>query len=395
MTGTEDVLEQLSEDEADFVRVVRRFVDQDVIPAVHDIEARNEYPAAFVDTMKKLGVYGMQIPSDYSDSTSSTACFALVTEELARGWMSLAGAVGGHAVMGFIINAFGTDEQRDRLLPPMSTGELRAAMALTEPQGGSDLQAIRTVAKQVDGGYLLNGTKMWITNARHAGVLGVLCKTDPAADPRHRGISILFVPSDTQGVSIPRDLPKLGYRGVESCEVVFDNAFVPAEHLLGGEEGQGFSQMMRGLEVGRIQVAARSVGVAQAALDASVGYAATRETFGVPIWQHQSIGNYLADMATQVLAARVTVMHAARKFDRGERCDLEAGIAKVFASESGLRVAEMALRLHGSAGYSTEYDVERYFRDAPLMIIGEGTNEIQRNLIARRLMRAATVQNKD
>jgi len=388
MTGTEDVLEQLSEDEADFVRVVRRFVDQDVIPEVHDIEARNEYPAAFIDTMKKLGVYGMQIPADYSDSTSSTACFALVTEELARGWMSLAGAVGGHAVMGFIINAFGTDEQRDRLLPAMSTGELRAAMALTEPQGGSDLQAIRTVAKQVEGGYLLNGTKMWITNARHAGVLGVLCKTDPAADPRHRGISILLVPSDTQGVSIPRDLPKLGYRGVESCEVVFDNAFVPAEHLLGPEEGHGFSQMMRGLEVGRIQVAARSVGVAQAALDASVRYAATRETFGVPIWQHQSIGNYLADMATQVLAARVTVMHAARKFDRGERCDLEAGIAKVFASESGLRVAEMALRLHGSAGYSTEYDVERYFRDAPLMIIGEGTNEIQRNLIARRLMQA-------
>ena len=389
MTGTEDVLEQLSEDEADFVRVVRRFVDHDVIPEVHDIEARNEYPAAFIDTMKKLGVYGMQIPADYSDSTSSTACFALVTEELARGWMSLAGAVGGHAVMGFIINAFGTEEQRDRLLPAMSTGELRAAMALTEPQGGSDLQAIRTVAKQVEGGYLLNGTKMWITNARHAGVLGVLCKTDPAADPRHRGISILLVPSDTQGVSIPRDLPKLGYRGVESCEVVFDNAFVPAEHLLGPEEGHGFSQMMRGLEVGRIQVAARSVGVAQAALDASVRYSATRETFGVPIWQHQSIGNYLADMATQVLAARVTVMHAARKFDRGERCDLEAGIAKVFASESGLRVAEMALRLHGSAGYSTEYDVERYFRDAPLMIIGEGTNEIQRNLIARRLMQAA------
>ena len=389
MTGTEDVLEQLSEDEADFVRVIRRFVDQDVIPTAHGMEARNEYPEDCIEKMKKLGIYGMQIPAPYSDSTASTACFALVTEELARGWMSLAGAVGGHAVMGFIISVFGTQQQRDRLLPDMSTGQLRAAMALTEPQGGSDLQAISTVAKKVDGGYLLNGTKVWITNARRAGVLGVLCKTDPLADPRHHGISVLLVPSSTQGMSVLRDLPKLGYRGVESCEVVFDNAFVPSEHLLGGVEGQGFSQMMRGLEVGRIQVAARSVGVAQAALDASVDYARTRETFGVPIWQHQSIGNYLSDMAMQVLAARVTVMPAARKFDRGERCDLEAGIAKVFASESGLRVAEMALRLHGSAGYSTEYDVERYFRDAPLMIIGEGTNEIQRNLIARRLMRSA------
>jgi alkylation response protein AidB-like acyl-CoA dehydrogenase len=259
-------------------------------------------------------------------------------------------------------------------------------MALTEPGGGSDLQAMRTTARRDGDEYVVNGAKTWITNARRAGLVAVLCKTDPAAVPPHKGISILLA-EHGPGFSVSRDLPKLGYKGVESCELAFDNFRVPAANLLGGTEGQGFAQMMRGLEIGRIQVASRALGVGQAALEDSLNYAQQREAFGKPIWEHESVGNYLADMATKLEAARQLTRYAARRYDSGDRADMEAGMAKLFASETAMEIALDAVRIHGGYGYSTEFDVERYFRDAPLMIVGEGTNEIQRNLIARQLVK--------
>jgi alkylation response protein AidB-like acyl-CoA dehydrogenase len=302
--------------------------------------------------------------------------------------MSLAGAMGGHSVVARLLARYGTPEQQERWLPRMATGEVRAAMALTEPSGGSDLQDIRTraVRRADEEGphYVVDGSKTWITNARHAGLIATLVKTDPEAQPRHAGISILLV--EPGQVEVSRDLPKLGYRGVESCELAFAGSRVPATALLGGEEGHGFAQFMAGLELGRVQVAARAVGVAQAALDDALAYAQQRETFGKPIWEHQSVGNLLADMATKVHAARLLVLDAAAGIDAGRRSDLEAGMAKLYASEACMQVALDAMRIHGATGYSAEIDVERYFRDAPLMIVGEGTNEIQRNVIVRRLI---------
>jgi alkylation response protein AidB-like acyl-CoA dehydrogenase len=376
----------LTEEESSIVATVRDFVDREVRPAARDLEHADTYPEAFIERMKAMGVFGLAIPEPYGDVRVSTPCYALVTEELARGWMSLAGAMGGHTVVAKLILTAGTEEQRRRYLPRLATGELRATMALTEPGGGSDLQAMRTVARRAGDAYVINGAKTWITNARRSGLVALLCKTDPAARPAHRGISILLV-EKVPGFTISRDLPKLGYKGVESCELSFDDCQVPADALLGGVEGQGFAQMMRGLEVGRIQVAARATGVARAAFDDALRYAQQRESFGKPIWQHQSIGNYLADMATKLTAARQLVLHAARRVDAGERSDLEAGMAKLFASETAMEIALNAVRIHGGYGYSTEFDVERYFRDAPLMIVGEGTNEIQRDVIVRQLIR--------
>jgi isovaleryl-CoA dehydrogenase len=299
--------------------------------------------------------------------------------------MSLAGAMGGHTVVAKLIQDYGTAQQKDRYLPRMATGELRATMALTEPGGGSDLQAMRTTAQRDAGRYVVSGSKMWISNARTSGLIALLCKTDPAARPAHTGISILLA-EPGPGFTVSRDLPKLGYKGIESCELSFDGFGVPATALLGEREGEGFAQMMRGLEIGRIQVASRAVGVGRAALEDALRYAQQRESFGKPIWQHQSVGNYLADMATKLTAARQLVLHAARRFDAGQRADMEAGMAKLFASEAAMQIALDAVRIHGGYGYSTEFDVERYFRDAPLMIVGEGTNEIQRNVIVRQLI---------
>jgi alkylation response protein AidB-like acyl-CoA dehydrogenase len=299
--------------------------------------------------------------------------------------MSLAGAMGGHTVVAKLVQWYGTDEQKDAYLPRMATGELRATMALTEPGGGSDLQAMTTVARREGDKYVINGSKTWISNARHSQLIALLCKTDPNANPAHHGISILLVEKGP-GLTVSRDLPKLGYKGIESCELAFDDFVVPCSTLLGAHEGRGFAQMMHGLEVGRIQVASRAVGVARAAFEDALKYAQERETFGVPIWKHQSIGNYLADMVTKLTAARQLVQHAAAVFDSGRRADLEAGMAKLFASETALQICVDAIRIHGGYGYSTEFDVERYFRDAPLMIVGEGTNEIQRDVITRQLI---------
>ncbi len=378
-------LSDLSPDEADIVAVVHGWVENSVRPAARDLEHANAYPAELIETMKRLGVYGLVIPQAYGGSEVSTACFALVTEELARGWMSLAGAMGGHSVVARLITRFGTGEQKDTWLPRMATGQVRAAMALTEPAGGSDLQAIRTRATPAGDGYRLDGVKTWITNARAAGVTAVLCKTDLDAVPGSRGISIVLA-APGPGFTVSRDLPKLGYKGVESCELVFDGYQCPAGALLGGRQGQGFAQMMDGLELGRIQVAARAVGVARAALEDSLRYAQQRETLGQPIWRHQAVGHRLADMATQVEAARLLTTRAAAALDTGRRSDLEAGMAKLFASEVCLQVTADAIRVHGGYGYSADFDIERYYRDAPLMVVGEGTNDIQRNVIIRQLI---------
>jgi alkylation response protein AidB-like acyl-CoA dehydrogenase len=302
--------------------------------------------------------------------------------------MSLAGAMGGHTVVAKLLTLFGTPEQKRKYLPPMATGELRATMALTEPGGGSDLQSMTTTAlpnRDDPDTLVVNGSKTWISNARRSGLIALLAKTDPNATPRHQGISVLLV-EHGPGLTVSRDLPKLGYKGVESCELAFDGFRVPVSAVLGGVTGQGFSQMMKGLETGRIQVAARALGVATAALADALEYAQQRESFGQPIWKHQAVGHYLADMATKLTAARQLTRYAAQRYDSGERCDMEAGMAKLFASEVAMEIALNAVRIHGGYGYSTEYDVERYFRDAPLMIVGEGTNEIQRNVIAAQLV---------
>ncbi|MBB6373356.1 alkylation response protein AidB-like acyl-CoA dehydrogenase [Pseudonocardia eucalypti] len=377
----------LSAEEQAVVDTVRDFVDRDVRPVARELEHANEYPEKLIEQMKALGIFGLAIPEPWGEAPVSMPCYALVTAELARGWMSLAGAMGGHTVVAKLLLQFGTDSQRDRYLPKMATGEIRATMALTEPGGGSDLQAMTTTARrQDDGGYLVNGSKTWITNSRRSQLIALLCKTDPAASPKHSGISILLV-EHGPGLTVSRDLPKLGYKGVESCELSFDDHRAGPDALLGGVEGKGFGQMMKGLETGRIQVASRALGVGRAAFDDALRYAQERESFGKPIWQHQSIGNYLADMGTKLTAARELILYAARRYDAGQRVDMEAGMAKLFASEVAMEVALNAVRIHGGYGYSTEFDVERYFRDAPLMIVGEGTNEIQRNVIAAQLVK--------
>ncbi len=376
----------LSTEEQAVIDTVADFVDRKVRPVVRDMEHGNTYPGKLIEQMKELGIFGLAIPGPWGEVPVSMPCYALVTAELARGWMSLAGAMGGHTVVAKLLLAFGTREQQDRYLPGMATGEIRATMALTEPGGGSDLQAMTTCARKDGEFYVVNGSKTWISNARRSRLIALLCKTDPGAQPRHMGISILLV-EHGPGLTVSRDLPKLGYKGVESCEIAFADYRAPADALLGGVEGRGFAQMMKGLETGRIQVASRALGVARAAFDDALRYAQQRESFGQPIWKHQSIGNYLADMATKVTAARQLILHAAERFDAGQRCDMEAGMAKLFASEVAMQVALDAVRIHGGYGYSTEYDVERYFRDAPLMIVGEGTNEIQRNVIAAQLVK--------
>ncbi len=375
----------LPETEQIVVDTVHAFVDRDIKPHVRELEHANEYPHKMIEQMKELGIFGLAIPEEFGGTAVSTPCYVHVTEELARGWMSLAGAMGGHTVVSKLILAFGTPAQKARYLPRMATGEVRATMALTEPGGGSDLQAMRTAAVQDGGDYLVNGSKMWITNARRSQLIALMCKTDPSAQPAHHGISILLI-EHGPGLTVSKDLPKLGYKGVESCELTFDDYRTPVGSLLGPTEGQGFAQMMKGLETGRIQVASRALGVARAAFEDALQYAQERESFGKPIWMHQSIGNYLADMATKLTAARQLTLFAAERLDAGQRCDMEAGMAKLFASETAMEIALNAVRIHGGYGYSTEFDVERYFRDAPLMIVGEGTNEIQRNVIARQLV---------
>jgi alkylation response protein AidB-like acyl-CoA dehydrogenase len=383
----------LTDDESTMVALTRDFIEKRVKPRVRELEESDTYPEAFIEEMKQLGFFGLVVPAAYGGVDVGTVAFARITEELARGWMSLAGAIGGHSVISFLIAQFGTDDQRQRYLPRMATGELRATMALTEPSGGSDLQNMRTFAVRDGDSWVISGSKTWISNAAHSGLFGLLCKTDRSAVPAHRGISVMLV-EPGPGLEVGPKIPKLGYRGIEACTVSFDDMRVPVEAVLGGEPDRGWVRMMRGLELGRIQVAARALGVGQAALEAAVAYAQVRESFGKPIWQHQSVGNLIADMATKMRAARLLTLDAAERLDAGVRCDLEAGMAKLFASETAMQVTVDAMRVHGGYGYSRELDVERYFRDAPLMVLGEGTNEIQRNVIAAQIIARDAVNER-
>ncbi len=376
----------------EIVAAVRRFVERDVFPIASELEHRNEYPHALVERMKELGLFGATIPQEYGGLGLDYTTYAMVVEELCRGWMSLSGVLNTHLILAFLLNAHGTDDQKRRYLPALASGEHRGALCLTEPHAGSDVQRIRTTAVRKGDTYVLNGTKMFITNARTATLYATAAKTDRNADPPYKGIS-MFVVEKGPGVTVSRDIAKLGYKGVETCEVCFEDCTVPASNLIGGKEGEGFRHVMSGLEVGRINIAARAVGVARAAFECAIRYSQQREAFGKPICQHQAIQLKLADMATKIEAARLLTHHAlpishhaAAKKDRGERCDLEAGMAKLFASETCEEVSLDAMRILGGYGYTQEFPVERYYRDAPLMIIGEGTNEIQRLVIARQLL---------
>ena len=377
----------LEETRSQIVAMVREFVRRDVLPVAQGLEAEDVYPQELVDQMAEMGLFGITVSQEYGGLGLDYVTFALIFEELSKGWMTLTGPIGTHHVTAYIIEKFGTSEQRARYLPLMARGEMRAGLALTEPNAGSDVQAIETTASRQGDGYVLNGSKLFITNGRRGQLFAVLAKTEPGANPAHKGISCFLVEKGVPGFGAGRDLDKLGYRGLDTCELLFRDALVPAEALVGGEEGHGFGQVMSALEGGRINVAARAVGVATAAFEASIRYAQGRRTFGKAIAQHQAIQLKLADMATTIQAARLLIHDAAAKKDRGERADLEAGMAKLFASEVCGEVTMEALRIHGGYGYIKDHLVERYYRDAPLMIIGEGTNEIQRLVIARELLK--------
>ena len=363
---------------------VDKFLEREVKPIARDFELADEYPHEMVDKMKTLGLFGATISPEYGGMGLSAATYAQVVERVSAVWMSVCGIFNSHLIMCAALEKFGTPELKEKYLPRMATGELRGGIALTEPDCGTDLQAIRTRAPKEGDDYLISGTKQWITNSVEGNILAVLVKTDWNVEPRHRGMSLLLV-EKSMGYTAHK-LKKLGYRGVDTGEVVFDEARVPAGNLIGEAEGKGLQQILSGLALGRINVAARGVGVARAAMDASIEYAQVRKTFGEPIGSHQAIQIKLADMATKVEAARLLTEKAALAYDSGERCDLEAGMAKLFATETAMENSNEALRIHGAYGYSPENVVERYYRDAPLLVVGEGTNELQRIIIARQLL---------
>jgi alkylation response protein AidB-like acyl-CoA dehydrogenase len=369
----------------EILETVRRFVQRDVIPTASELEHRDEYPHAIVAKMKDLGLFGATIPAEYGGLGLDTLTYAMVVEELCVGWMSLSGILNTHLLLAYLIRTFGSAQQKEAYLPGMAKGELRGALCLSEAHAGSDVQRIRTTAKRHGDDYLVNGAKMWVTNGRQGNLYALVVKTDPHANPPHKGMSLFIAPKGP-GITVSRDIGKLGYKGIDTCEVFFEDYRVPAANLLGGEEGHGMQHVLNGLEVGRINIASRAVGVARAAFECAIRYSQQRETFGKPICEHQAVQLKLADMATKIEASRLLVHKAARMKDSGERCDLEAGMAKLFASETCAEVALEAMRIHGGYGFSKEFPVERYYRDAPLMIIGEGTNEIQRTIIARQLV---------
>lgn len=376
---------QLTAAQRGIVTTIRHFVQREVIPVATKMEHADEYPFDLVERMKELGLLGAIIPEEYGGLGLDTTTYALIIEEICRGWMSLTGVLNSHLIMAYMVATDGTPKQKKRFLPLMATGEKRGGICITEPNTGSDVQAIQTRATRDGDEYVVNGTKTLITNGRHGNTFALVVKTDPKAEPAHKGISI-FIAEKGPGFTVVRDIPKLGYKGIDTCELVFEDYRVPAANLISGKEGRGFYQIMSGLEVGRINIAARCVGIARAALEAAIKYAQHREAFGKPIAQHQAIQIKLANMATQVQAAHLLMLHAAEKKDRGERADLEAGMAKLFASEMCLQVATDSMRIHGGYGYTQDLVVERHFRDAPLMMIGEGTNEIQQLVIARNLL---------
>jgi alkylation response protein AidB-like acyl-CoA dehydrogenase len=378
--------------------MVRQFVDEQVLPIAAEHDHEDKFPGAVVEQMRELGLFGVTIPEEYGGMGLDLSTYAMIVEELSRGWISVSGIVNTHFIGSYLLMKFGTDDQKERLLPRMATGEVRAAFSLSEPGLGSDVQAISTRARKDGDDWVVNGTKMWVTNGLMSGVVFLLAKTDPEADPPYKGMTCFITEKEPgaaensgeyQGLEVPPKIKKMGYKGVESTELVYEDYRCPAANVLGGEEaglGQGFRQMMDALEVGRVNVAARGVGIAQRALELALRYSQERKTFGKQIADHQAIQFKLADMATKVEAARLLTMKAARLKDAGERSDLEAGMAKLYASEAGKEVVEDAFRIHGGYGYSKEYEIERLYRDAPLLLIGEGTSEIQRMVIGKKLL---------
>ena len=389
---------ELDDEQKAIIETVRDFVDNEVIPVADDMEHRDEYPEKIVGQMKEMGLFGVTVPEEFGGLGQPLTIYALIVAELSRGWMSLSGIMNTHFMTGYLIKKHGTEEQKNKYLPKLATGEVRAALSMSEPGAGSDVAAITCKATKEDGHYVVDGQKMWVTNGLRAGIVTLLCKTDPKADPPHRGISILLVEKEpgneepADGFSVGKNIPKLGYKGVETTELIFEGHKVPESQLLGTEEGQGFRQIMDGIEVGRVNVAARAVGVSTRAFEEAIHYSQIRHTMGKPIAQHQAIQFKLAEMATKVEAARLMMLNAAQKKDAGERSDLEAGMAKLFASEICYEVCLDALRVHGGYGYSAEFTVERLYRDAPFLLIGEGTSEIQKMVIARQLLERHKVE---
>ncbi len=390
----------LTDEQKAICEMVRQFADEQIIPNAEHYDHEDSFPEPIVEQMKELGLFGVTIPEEYGGMGLDLTTYAMIVEELSRGWISISGIVNTHFIGSYLLMKFGSEEQKQKYLPRMATGEIRAAFSLSEPELGSDVQAIKTSAKKLpdDGGYEINGQKMWVTNGLRATLVFTLVKTDPAAEPRHRGMTCFVCEKepgaaentgDHKGLNVPPQIKKMGYKGVESTELVFDGYRTPADSILGGEEAglnKGFAQMMDALELGRVNVAARGVGIAQRALELALRYSQERKTFGKPIAEHQAIQFKLADMATQVDAARLLTQRAARLKDAGERSDIEAGMAKLFASEAGRFCVEESFRIHGGYGYSKEYEIERLYRDAPLLLIGEGTSEIQRMVIGRKLL---------
>jgi alkylation response protein AidB-like acyl-CoA dehydrogenase len=372
--------------QVELLETIRRFVEREVVPVASRLDHDDEYPHALVGRMKELGLFGATIPTEHGGLGLDVSTYAMIIEELCVGWMSLSGILNTHLLLAYLIRTFGTDDQRKRYLPKMARAEFRGALCLTEAHAGSDVQRIRTTATRRGDAYVVNGSKMFVTNGREGNLYALVCKTDPHAEPAHRGMSLLIAEKGP-GVTVSRDIEKIGYKGVDTVEIAFEDFHVPAANLLGGSEGHGMQHVLNGLEVGRINIASRAVGVARAAFEHAIRYAQQRQTFGKPICEHQAIQLKLADMGTRIEAARLLVRQAAHLKDTGQRCDLEAGMAKLFASETCGWVTLEAMRVLGGYGYTKEFPVERFYRDAPLMIIGEGTNEIQRTIIARQLVK--------
>jgi len=389
VTGSTELIE-LTDEQKEIIRTVRDFVEHEVIPVADELEHRDEFPTKIVEGMKELGLFGLTVPEEYGGAGLDLMTYALAGVELSRGWMSLSGILNTHFMAVYLLKQHGSDEQKEKWLPRMATGELRAALSMSEPGAGSDVQSIQCRAVRDGGEYVVDGTKMWVTNGLRAGLVVLLCKTDPEADPPHRGMSVLMVEKEPEaqkfeGITIPPNIEKMGYHGVETTELVFENHRVPVENLL-GEEGAGFRYIMDGIEVGRVNVAARAVGLATRAFEEAIRYAQERWAFGKPIAQHQMIQEKLADMGTKLEAARLMLLNAAKKKSAGVRSDLEAGMAKYFCTEMCHEIVTDALRVHGGYGYSTEYTIERLYRDAPFLLIGEGTSEIQKLVISRQLL---------
>lgn len=382
----------LNEEEQLILATVRRFLEKEVVSVASELEHRNEYPTALVQRMKEIGLFGANVPEKYGGQDLSYTVYAMIFEEIARVWMGLAGVVGTHSVLCDVLNRFGTEDQKRKFLPALARGERRGGICLSEPDAGTDLQAIRTVATRHGDYYLINGSKMWVTNGRYGDTFLLLAKTDKDASPAHKGMSAFVIEKGGPGLTVSRDIDKLGYKSVETCELLFENFEVSPENLIGCREGEGFKQVMSGLESERINVAARGLGVARASFEEAIKYSQQRRTFGKPICEHQTIQIKLADMATKIEAAKLLVYAAAEKKDRGERCDLEAGMAKLFATETAQECSLEAMRILGGNGYAKDFPVERYYRDAPLLIIGGGTNELQRLVIAKALLKKYSTQ---